>query len=58
MKTKKIIQKYCIEVYKVYNDPITYQSLCNNIECLKDMLAYTEQDKDLKTIAIFKIKLK
>ena len=58
MQTKKIKQKYCIEIYKIYDNPITYQSFCNPIEYLKDMLAYTEQDEALKTIAIFKIKLK
>lgn len=58
MKTKKIIFDLCIEVYKIYDNPITFQGYCNPIDFLEDMLSYTEHDKDLKTIAIFKIKLK
>jgi hypothetical protein len=58
MKIKKTIFELFIEVYKIYDNSITFQSFCTPIDFLEDMLEYTEHDKDLKTIAIFKIKLK
>jgi len=58
MQTKRIKPEYCIEVYKCYDNPILYQTNCVMIENLKSMLAYTKKEKNLKTYAIFKIKLK
>lgn len=58
MQTKIITPEYCIEIYKCSDNPILYQTDCVTIGILKNMLAYTKKEKNLKTIAIFKIKLK
>ena len=54
----KIKITHCIKVYKCYDNPIMYQTNCVSIGILEHMLQYTIEEKDLKTIAIFKIKIK